>query len=62
MREREESWITHDLCLSHCQDGSSFNRNGETVGGKSFGRKIRGSVLDMMPIRYPIRDVKKQLD
>ena len=34
--------------LSHCQDGSSINRNGKTVGGESFGRKIRGSVLDMI--------------
>lgn len=44
--------------LSHCQDGSSINRNGKTVGGESFGRKIRGSVLDMMPIRYLNGDVR----
>lgn len=44
--------------LSHGQDGSSINRNGETVGTENFGRKIRGSELDMMPIRYPNGDVR----
>lgn len=48
--------------LSNWQDGSSINRNGETVGGKGFGRKIKGSVLDVMPMRYPNGDITQQLD
>ena len=40
---------------------SAINRNGETVGRPGFGRKTRGSVLDVMPIRYPSGDVRWQV-
>lgn len=48
--------------LSDWQDGSVVNGNKETVCGAGFGRKIRGSVLDGMPVRHLNGDVKEQLD